>query len=78
METSLNLLITSKDNQTLHDLSHLVPRLYRKWIKLNPSIPDSIKGQHFSFFRDLETFMRLVKELGAEDGRTKGSDSQTR
>jgi hypothetical protein len=64
METSLNLLLTPEDGKVLHDVAKLVPKLDRKWVVLNNLIPDEIKNKYYSFFRDLGTFMDLIKKLG--------------
>ena len=65
MQTGLQYLVTPEDKQILHDLSHLAVRIDRKWVRLNSLIPEAIKSSHFSFFRDLGTFIDLLKKLGA-------------
>lgn len=67
METNLQYLVTPEDKKTLHDLSHLAVRIDRKWVKLNKLIPEDIKNSYFSFFRDLGTFIDLLKKLGANN-----------
>ena len=66
METSLNNLISSEDNQTLHDIAHLVNKVNRKWVVLNPLISEEIKNKYFSFFRDLGKLLDLFNKLGKQ------------